>query len=109
MDTPELVAGLAERLREHQVFGPIVERDGVTLVPVAEVRGGGGIGGRGQADAGGNGGFGLIAKPVGAWVIDNGHVTWQPAVNVNRAILTGGAVATLGLIALRSALRHRAR
>ena len=109
MDAPELVADLAERLREHQVFGPIVERDGVTLVPVAEVRGGGGIGGRGQADAGGNGGFGLIAKPVGAWVIDNGHVTWQPAVNVNRAILTGGAVATLGLIALRSALRHRAR
>ena len=36
---------LADRLRENQVFGPVVERDGVTVVPVATVRGGGGLGG----------------------------------------------------------------
>ncbi len=109
MDTPDLIASLAERLREHQVFGPPVERGEVTVVPVAEVRGGGGIGGRGRLDKGGNGGFGLIAKPVGAWVIANGKVSWQPCVDVNRAVLSGTVVTASALFVLRQLLRTRAQ
>lgn len=106
MDTPDLIASLAEQLREHQVFGPPVECGDVTLVPVAEIRGGGGIGGRGKLDKGGNGGFGLVAKPVGAWVVANGRVSWQPSVDVNRAVLSGSAVAVTFLLVLRQFLRR---
>ncbi len=107
MDTPDLVVDLADRLRQHQVFGPPVERDGVTVVPVAEVRGGGGIGGRTKPGASGNGGFGLIAKPVGAWVIKDGKVTWQPALDLNRVILAGNLVALVALLILRRLLGRR--
>ena len=31
-------------------------------------------------------GFGLGAKPVGAYVIHEGEVTWKPAVDVNRLV-----------------------
>jgi uncharacterized spore protein YtfJ len=106
METPELMADLAERLREHQVFGPAVERDGVTVVPVASVRVGGGVGGRDKASGGG--GYGVVAKPAGAWVVkQGGDVTWQPAIDVNRAILGGQAVAALLLLLLMRLLRRR--
>ncbi len=39
-----------------------------------------------------NDGFGLIAKPAGAWVIKNGKVTWQPALDLDRWILAGHLV-----------------
>jgi enoyl-CoA hydratase len=40
---------------------------------------------RRQRDNGG-GAFGIGAKPVGAYVIKDGDVSWQPAVDVNRII-----------------------
>ncbi len=107
MDTPDLVVDLADRLREHQVFGAPVQHDGVTVVPVAEVRGGGGVGGRSKPGAEGNGGFGLIARPVGAWVIRDGEVTWRPALDLNRTILAGNLVALVALFALWRVLRRR--
>jgi len=110
MDTSATVADLADRLRENQVFGPTVERDGVTLLPVAEVRGGGGLGASGKGgEAGSGGGFGLTAKPAGAWVIADGDVSWQPAVDVNRAILGGQAVGLAALLLLGWLLRRRRR
>ncbi|MGH3368357.1 MAG: hypothetical protein ACRDOY_14275 [Nocardioidaceae bacterium] len=108
MDTSATVADLADRLRENQVFGPIVERDGVTLLPVAEVRGGGGVGTGGkEGEDGSGGGFGLSAKPAGAWVISAGRVSWQPAVDVNRAILGGQVVGIVALLLLGRLLRRR--
>jgi uncharacterized spore protein YtfJ len=108
MDTSATVADLADRLRENQVFGPTVERDGVTLLPVAEVRGGGGLGASGKdGEEGSGGGFGLTARPAGAWVISDGKVSWQPAIDVNRAILGGQLVGIAALLVVGRLLRRR--
>jgi uncharacterized spore protein YtfJ len=112
MDVQETLQGLRDRLTADQVFGPVVERDGVTLVPVAAVRGGGGGGGGGDAkgEVEGSGvGFGLVAQPVGAWVIRGGEVSWQPALDVNRIIVGGQVVAVAALLLARRALKRRRR
>ena len=106
-------------LRARDVFGKPVKSDGVTVIPVASVTGGGGAGGgerhadsdadlpsgAGSApQAGGGLGFGLRARPVGAFVIRNGKVRWHPAVDYTR--LTLGAMLA-GLIVARWMLRDR--
>lgn len=63
----------------RQVFGEPIERDGVTIIPVARVMGGGGGGaGTGSNDGeqggGEGGGFGMAAAPAGVYVIQNGQV-----------------------------------
>ena len=73
-----------------QVYGqPYETVDGVTVVPVAKVRG------RtkpGAADAD----LRLTAKPVGVFVIKNGEATWVPAVDSTRIALMGELI---GLVA----------
>jgi hypothetical protein len=102
---------LADRLRENQVFGPVVERNGVSVVPVANVRGGGGLGGPGgRAPHESNGGFGFTARPAGAWVIDgDGKVSWNPAVDVTRIALGGQLVGAAVLLLVALVLRRRRR
>ena len=53
------------------------------------------------------GGFGLSAKPAGAYVIRGDKVSWEPAIDVNRAILGGQIVAIVLLLVLRSILTRR--
>jgi hypothetical protein len=98
----------AGRLRENQVFGPVVERNGVAVVPVAHVRGGGGLGGPGgRAPHQSNGGFGFTARPAGAWVIDGeGKVTWNPAVDVTRIAFGGQLVEAVALLLVALVLRR---
>jgi len=84
----KLVEALGGTASAHAVFGTPVERDGVTVVPVASVRygvgGGGGRGpGRKQRDAGnrdqvgyGHGG-GLQAMPVGYIEMRDGQTTYR--------------------------------
>jgi hypothetical protein len=78
-------------------------------VPAAGVGGGGGGGaGEGPVPGGaehpestGKGygsGFGLRARPAGAFVVREGEVSWKPAVDVNRIIL--GAQVLMGLFLL---------
>lgn len=57
---------VGSRSGAHVVFAPPIERDGVTVVPVARVRYGfgGGRGGRGE-ETGQGGGGGSSATPVG--------------------------------------------
>lgn len=95
----ELLAGARDAISVKRVFGDPVETDGVTVIPVASVGGGGG--GGGDAELNGGGGFGLIARPVGAYVIKDGEVTWKPAVDANRV----GALAFI--LGLAFALRGR--
>src|SRR5262245_47291629 len=83
-NSDELLGGARDAISVKRVYGGPIESEGVTVVPVAKVGGGGGGGGDNENNGGG--GFGLGAKPVGAYVIKDGDVSWQPAVDVNRII-----------------------
>lgn len=92
-------AGYAMGVR--QVFGEPYERDGLTIIPVARVMGGAG-GGAGNAEpqgGGEGGGFGMIAAPAGVYVIKDGEVKWEPALDINRIVL-GGQILALALLLL---------
>src|SRR5918912_132626 len=109
--TSDALLRLADRLRENQVFGPVVERNGVTVVPVANVRGGGGVGGPGRRAAqAANGGFGFTGRPAGAWIIDgDGKVHWHPAVDVTRIAIVGQLVTAAALVLVAVVVRLRTR
>jgi uncharacterized spore protein YtfJ len=85
--------GARDAVTVKRVYGEPVERDGVTVIPAAAVRGG--AGGGGDNEGNGGGGFGLAARPIGAYVIQDGSVRWRPAVDVNRVLLLGAAVVLL--------------
>ncbi|WUA11407.1 sporulation protein [Nocardia sp. NBC_01377] len=84
----------------RRVYSDPVQSDGVTVIEVAAVSGGGGIGTGSDKDGGegSGGGFGLGAKPVGVYVIENGRLTWRPAVDVNRLAMLVGIVAVTALL-----------
>jgi len=93
------------------VFGEPFTKDGVTVIPAARVWGGAGGGHqpRTRSVPGGNGGgFGVKAKPAGAYVIRGQKVQWMPAVDVNQIILGCQALA-VALLVLRRRRRHRGR
>ncbi|HEX5585205.1 hypothetical protein [Gaiella sp.] len=98
MNVDELLGGVRDSLRAQMVFGEPIERDGTTVVPAAVVRGGGG--GGGDSEHNGGGGFGVQARPAGAFVIRDGDVAWRPAVDVDR-IARGALAAFAGLVVLR--------
>lgn len=104
-----IAAGTRELLDVRRVFGDPVEKDGVTIIPVARLRGGGG-GGQGPAETSddasageaaaevavpeaGGAGFGIDARPVGIYVIRPDRVDWKPAVDVSRLAMGGMVLA----------------
>jgi uncharacterized spore protein YtfJ len=109
MDVKETIQAARDSLTVRRVYGEPYERNGVTVIPAASVQGGGGGGSGDQPDGktGGGGGFGLRARPVGAYVIRGEQVRWEPAFDLNRAILGGQLVALVGLLVLRSIQRRR--
>ena len=105
----ELMAGASDNLTVRRVYGEPYEKDGVTLIPAAAVRGGLG-GGEGEGtggEAGGGGGFGMTARPVGAFQVRGDEVSWVPAADVTRVIVIGEVVAIVALLVVRSILRAR--
>lgn len=104
MKVDELIARTKDSLEARRAYAEPYEKDGITVIAAAVVAGGAG-GGTGRDEKnqeGEGGGFGLTAKPVGAYVISDGKVRWEPAVDVNRLIATVGAVAIAALfVALR--------
>ena len=74
---------------------------------------GGGGGGGGDNEDNGGGGFGLGARPVGAYVIKNGEVTWKPAIDpvgcVSRRRRALAATEAVGGRRPRRSRRGRAR
>lgn len=108
MDVQEAVAKAQDAITVKRVYGEPYERDGVAVIPAAEIRGAGGGGEGEDPTRGGSGsgaGFGFGARPVGVYVIEGGKVRWQPAVDVTRIILQG-VLAALGVTFL---LRRRRR
>jgi uncharacterized spore protein YtfJ len=114
LDVNELMQQTRDALTVARLYGEPVERDGVTVIPVAVVRGGGG-GGHGEGPgpegvgtgSGSGGGFGLAAKPAGVFVIEGHSVSWRPAIDVNRIVLGAQVVMITALLVLRGVLRHR--
>lgn len=113
-----LVNQLADRVglraNARAVFGDPVERDGVTVIPVAKVRygfgGGGGVNAEaeGEANQGAGGGGGVSASPVGYIEIRDGRAEFVriPDFTSNwPVILAGGIAAWLGLRGLRALFR----
>jgi uncharacterized spore protein YtfJ len=103
MDFQETITTARDAITVKRVYGEPYERNGLAVIPAAAVLGGGGGGGseRGEHSDGG-GGFGVQARPVGAYVIRGEQVSWQPAFDLNRVIL---GCQLLGLAAIL--LTHR--
>jgi uncharacterized spore protein YtfJ len=112
MEVEEIIEKARDTLTVKRVFGEAYEKDGVTVIPAAAVRGGAG-GGSGEGPEGtgrgGGGGFGVTARPAGAYVIRGDEVTWRPALDVNRIIVGGQIVAVAALLAIRAVAKARAR
>lgn len=90
MNVEQVLARAGEMTSASRVFGSPIERDGVTIVPVAWVVGGGGGGVGGPAESPGDGaGFGLISVPIGAYAIKDGDVRFVPSYDVGFLALVG--------------------
>jgi uncharacterized spore protein YtfJ len=90
------------------VFGEAVEREGITVIPVARARfgfGGGGGGGRreGEEGSGGGGGGGAIVSPVGYIEVRDGAAQFRRIFNPVDLLVVAMA-ASLGAVAVRRLL-----
>jgi len=108
MDPEKAVDRARDAITVRRVFGEPYERDGATVVPAAAIAGCGGGGGGEDPESGqqgGGSGFGIHARPVGAYVIEDGRVRWEPATDPTRVILRAqalvGALLLLGLLLRR--------
>ena len=108
----DLIEGARDTFSVGRVFGEPYESNGVVLIPAASVLGGGGGGegepGEGQP-GGAGGGFGMIARPVGAYHIRGDEVTWVHAADTTRVIIATEIVVIVALLVLRSIVRTRRR
>ncbi len=107
MKAQEVMSQVSDAMHARRVFGEPYQQNGVTIIPVAAVRGGWGGGGgqRENQEAGWGGGGGLTARPVGAFVIKGDDVSWRPAVDVDRMILVGQIVGAIAVLTLGATLR----
>jgi uncharacterized spore protein YtfJ len=112
MNTRGLLDRIAENLSVRRSFGAAYEREGLLIIPVAFVAGGGG-GGEGpikppatghnqaletakpangtppdgQSPTGTGGGFGGVVLPVGVYVVKGDQVRWVPAFDTTLIVL----------------------
>jgi hypothetical protein len=89
------------------VFGDAVERDGITVIPVARVRWGiGAGGGQGPDGSGSGGGGGVAADPIGYIEVTSAAATFRPIPrSFGPGTVVGGALALA--IVLRALARFR--
>jgi uncharacterized spore protein YtfJ len=111
----EMLEEAGESIEAKRVFGAPYEKNGVTIIPAARVMGGVG-GGEGPTKAGDEAGgdtsgvgagFGMSARPAGAYVIKGEDVRWLPAVDVNRLMLGFQVVMIVFFLVLRSIVKAR--
>jgi len=109
MQIEELISGARDVLSVGRVYGEPYEKNGLTVIPAANVMGGGG-GGTGHDETRGDGeggGIGMAGRPAGAFVIKGDQVTWRPAVDANR-VMTMAALVVITWLVTRP-FRTRAR
>ena len=124
MDIHEVLNHARDAMTVKRVFGDPYEKDGVTVIPVANVMGGAGGGGGSSAgvpagigdavtdgapESGYGIGYGLRATPAGVYVIKDGEVEWKPALDMNRLALQRTGAIIAGLFVLRSIIRTLVR
>ncbi len=104
-----LASRLGIRAQADAVFAAPVERDGVTVIPVAKVRTGfGGGGGSGPAGNGEGGGGGVMASPLGYIEMTGSRATFRPIFDPGAyagLIVAAGISAWLTFHGLRSIFR----
>lgn len=110
------IGTMAEKLgavaRAATVFGEPVEREGITVIPVAKARWGfgGGAGQRKDESAGGKkedgagGGGGIQVTPVGFIEITNSQANFRPIRTVSPAWIIMGSI--FSLLLLRATLKR---
>ena len=108
MNVQEVLAKAQDTVTVQRVYGTPIEKDGLTIIPAASISGGGG-GGGGPADSGGGVGFGVKARPVGAYVIKDGEVRWEPAIDATRIALRGMLIPIVALLVARSIVKTVAK
>jgi uncharacterized spore protein YtfJ len=130
-DVPALLGRIGDSISGHKSFGPSYEKDGILVIPVAYVFGGGGGGesdeaGKteaGDAEAakpdaarpagptkkGSGGGYGLVTWPIGAYVVQDGQVRWVPVIDPAMMMTTGALAIAVVLKALRRKPRRARR
>ena len=104
------IGTMAEKLgavaRAATVFGEPVERDGITVIPVAKARWGvgGGAGqrkeegGGGKQEDGAGGGGGVQVTPVGFIEIKNNVANFRPIRTLSRSWIIMGSILSLFLL-----------
>jgi uncharacterized spore protein YtfJ len=107
MNVDEMLTGARDAVTVKRVYGEPIEKNGITLIPAAKVSGGGG--GGGDKENNGGGGFGISARPVGAYVIRGDGVTWEPAVDATRVATLGIVAGIVSLLVLRSIVKALAK
>jgi len=91
-----LAESLGMNANAGAVFGSPIERDGVTVVPVARARYGfGGGGGSREEQQGFGGGGGLIVSPVGYIELKAGGARFRP---IRYPLLLGPLIASTGAL-----------
>ena len=116
MDVQQMIEKARDTMWVKRVYGEPYEKNGITFIPAARLGGAGG-GGEGEAGngagpetgKGSGGGFGLLARPAGAFVIKGETVRWQPAVDANKVILGAQVVAVVAFLTLRALIKARSR
>jgi uncharacterized spore protein YtfJ len=96
----EFLSEAKDAITVKRVYAEPYEKDGLTVIPAASVGGGGGGGGGhdNEGQEGEGGGFGIKARPAGAYVIKDGTVSWRPAVDPNRIAIVVGVVLVVYLL-----------
>lgn len=85
--------------RASTIYSEPIEREGITVIPVAKARWGfgGGVGHRKDEDGAGGGG-GVQVTPAGFIVIKNGQAEFRPIRTVSVPLLILGGISVLFLL-----------
>jgi uncharacterized spore protein YtfJ len=99
----DFLATLADKLgavaNAKIVFAEPLERDGVTVIPVAKARWGfGGGSGRTEKETGSGGGGGAVVSPIGFIEIRNGETNFKRIHTVSPFLLTLSGVVSFLLL-----------